>query len=84
MESCKHCGSINLCEKSRPPHIGIYCNRCGTLQKWIKQAKKNEVDGYASDAQQKYAIDLLKNWKVKNIPMTSRQAGAIIQVFKDY
>lgn len=81
--SCKYCGSNNLFTEDKPPHKGEYCADCGKFQRWIKQSQNIETGEVASDSQQKYAISLLRQWKTKDIPMTTRQAGAIISAFKE-
>lgn len=83
MERCKYCGSDNLYEQPRPPHLGLYCKDCGSFQKWIKQTQNVETGEMASESQQNFALSLLKQWKIKGLPMTARQAGAIIQAFKE-
>lgn len=83
MEKCKYCDSEELYEEPKPPHIGLYCGECGRFQKWVKQDKPIETGEAASEAQQKYAVALLEKWKRKNTVLTARQAGAIIQAFKD-
>jgi hypothetical protein len=82
MGTCKFCGSISLHEESRPPHIGLYCSDCGRWQQWVKQPENIETGETASEAQQKYALALLRKWKLSNAPMTQRQAGAIISAFQ--
>jgi len=81
--ACKYCGSLNLHIEDHPPHRGEYCSDCGKFQHWIKQSQNIETGEIASESQQKYAISLLRKWKVKNISMTARQAGAIISAFKE-
>lgn len=82
MEVCKFCGSIALHEEQKPPHVGLFCSDCGRWQRWIKQPINVETGIAASEAQQKYALALLRNWKTSNLPMTQRQAGAIISAFQ--
>lgn len=83
MEYCKYCDSTNLETRPKPPHIGLYCIDCGKFQKWVKQERPEETGEIASEAQQKYALSLMARWKYRNCPMTIRQAGAIIQAFKE-
>jgi hypothetical protein len=79
---CKYCNSERLIEKAVPPHIGLYCGECGRFQRWAKQSHNIETGEVATDDQQKYALDLLRQWKQANVRMTKRQAGAIIQAFR--
>ena len=79
---CKYCFSENLSIRDKPPHKGLYCDACGRFQTWIKQSHNIETDETASDEQQKYALDLLRQWKNTGNKMTKRQAGAIIQNFR--
>jgi len=89
MEICKYCGHDELIQRESakgtkfPMHIGLYCESCGKFQRWIKQPQNIETGEVASDAQQKYALDLLRRWKQTSGIMTKRQAGAIIQTFKE-
>jgi len=83
MDQCKHCGSNQLHTQAKPPDVGLYCDICGQFQKWVKQESNTDTGETASDTQQKYALSLLTRWKHKNVPMTSKQAGAIIQAFKE-
>ena len=81
MEKCKYCDSYNLETRIKPPHIGLYCSDCGKFQTWVKQNNVIPPE-IASEAQQKYALDLLRKWKTKNESMTTHQAGAIIKAFE--
>jgi hypothetical protein len=83
MEYCKYCGNDNFYKASKGPHIGLYCGKCTKLQKWVKQEHPIETGEPASEAQHKYALTLLEKWRQKGIGLTARQAGAIIQAFKE-
>lgn len=83
MDVCKYCGSENLEVKEKFPHVGLWCVDCGKFQTWIKQKLKVADLKPATDAQQKYALALLNKWKYTNKPMTTRQAGGIINLFKE-
>ena len=83
MKKCKYCNSVELEEREKFPHIGLYCINCGKFQCWVKQEHNIDDGETASDSQQKFALDLLRQWKNTGNKMTKRQAGAIIQAFKD-
>jgi len=34
-EHCGRCGSVDLREQEKPPHIGLYCKPCGAWVKWL-------------------------------------------------
>jgi hypothetical protein len=82
MKPCKYCSSTNLDTRTNGIHKELFCVDCGRHQQFIKQEHNTESDCPASLVQQRYALDLLLQWKNRAIPMTARQAGTIIQLFK--
>ena len=39
LEHCGRCQSINLQEREKPPHLGLYCNDYRAWIRWIPQAR---------------------------------------------
>ena len=35
--ACKKCGSEEMTEKPKGPHLGLYCGGCGAWIKWMPQ-----------------------------------------------
>lgn len=83
MNMCKYCCSEDLEIREVPPHVGLYCTDCGKFQKWVKREPKPVEQEPATAAQQKYALSLMTRWKHSGKVMTAKQAGAIIQAFKE-
>ena len=83
MEKCKYCGSDNLYQERKDPHVGLYCGKCTKFQRWVKQENSIETGEPASEKQHEYALLLLDNWRQKGVFLTTRQAGALIQAFKE-
>jgi hypothetical protein len=79
---CKHCGSANLLTRKNSIHVELYCGDCGKHQKFVSQFVDDGEP--ASDAQRRYAINLLKNFKASGGVMTKSQAGGIIRLFQKY
>ena len=83
MFKCLNCGSEEFEYRQVSIHLGRYCADCGKWDRWVKKPE-NEVTGEtATDKQQNYAKLLYRQWQSSGKPMTARQAGAIIQAFKD-
>lgn len=79
---CKYCGYDAFEERPSPPHVGLYCLECGKWQQWVKHKENIETGEVATEAQQKYALSLMTKWKHSGLPMTARQAGGIISLFR--
>ena len=82
LTQCKYCSSNNLDTRPSGIHVELFCVDCNKHQRFLKQEHSRDSNSPASPSQQQYAIDLLRQWKNRAIPMTARQAGAIIQAFK--
>ena len=35
IDHCPSCGSVDLREQEKTPHVGLYCNVCNSWVKWI-------------------------------------------------
>ena len=77
---CKYCGGL-LHEERRGPHIGLYCDDCGRWNTWVKQT--HDTGELASEAQQKYAMNLMKSAVEGRRHLTAQQAGEIIRALKE-
>lgn len=37
---CKKCGHERFYGEQHGPHTGLYCDKCGTWQKWLTESEK--------------------------------------------
>jgi late competence protein required for DNA uptake (superfamily II DNA/RNA helicase) len=37
---CKKCGHERFYREQHGPHTGLYCDKCGTWQKWLTESEK--------------------------------------------
>jgi len=41
INQCTYCGSLNLQQREKGPHLGLFCNDCGRWLGWIPRRRKN-------------------------------------------
>lgn len=85
MECCKKCGSVNLVEVPKPPHLGLYCGDCNAWIKWIKhtatiKTKEEYRNEYLSKQPATEAQCYYIRNKIRQMPPSKTVAHKIIEL----